>query len=137
MIVRVLLALAMLAVGFGAQVTASAQDATPAAPSGDPIVLGAAIHQSGWMAAYDLPSLASAELAVEQINAAGGVLGRPLELVVGDGQTDPATVGNVAIELIDGGVFEMNHRSASSGTALTCPAWCATAAMARSRLVGE
>jgi branched-chain amino acid transport system substrate-binding protein len=103
MIVRVLLALAMLAVGFGAQVTASAQDATPAAPSGDPIVLGAAIHQSGWMAAYDLPSLASAELAVEQINAAGGVLGRPLELVVGDGQTDPATVGNVAIELIDGG----------------------------------
>jgi len=82
-----------------------AQDATPAAaaPEGDPIVIGAAIHQSGWMAAYDLPSLASMELAVEQINAAGGVLGRPLELIVGDGKTDPATVGNVAIELIDKG----------------------------------
>lgn len=86
-----------------------AQDATPAAspmaaaPTGEPIIIGAAIHQSGWMAAYDLPSLASMELAVEQINAAGGVLGRPLELVVGDGKTDPATVGNVAIELIDQG----------------------------------
>ncbi len=74
-----------------------------AAPSGDPIVIGAAIHQSGWMAAYDLPSLASMELAVEQINASGGVLGRPLERIVGDGKTDPATVGNVAIELIDKG----------------------------------
>ena len=27
--------------------------------------------------------------------------------------------------------------SASSGTPLTCPPWCATAASARSRLVGE
>ena len=102
MIVRALLALTLLAVGFGTQLTASAQDATPAA-SGDPIVIGAAIHQTDWMAAYDLPTLAAAELAIEQINAAGGVLGRPLELIVGDGRTDPATVGNVAIELIDAG----------------------------------
>ncbi len=40
---------------------------------------------------------------IEQINANGGVLGRPLQLIDGDGRTDPATVGNVAIELIDAG----------------------------------
>ena len=74
-----------------------------AAPEGDPIVIGAAVHQSDWMAAYDLPPLEGARLAVEQINANGGVLGRPLELIDGDGRTDPATVGNVAIELIDQG----------------------------------
>ena len=102
MTVRALLALALLAAGFGTQVTASAQEATPAA-SGDPIVIGAAVHQSDWMAAYDLPPLEGARLAVEQINANGGVLGRPLELIDGDGRTDPATVGNVAIELIDAG----------------------------------
>ena len=102
MAIRALLVLALLAAGFGTQVTAHAQDATPAA-EGDPIVIGAAIHQTDWMAAYDLPTLAAAELAIEQINASGGVLGRPLELIVGDGRTDPATVGNVAIELIDAG----------------------------------
>lgn len=98
--------LAIAGVGVtGFRTLTVAQDATPAAaaPSGDPIVIGAAINQSGWMAAYDLPSLASMELAIEQINAAGGVLGRPLELITGDGKTDPATVGNVAIELIDKG----------------------------------
>ena len=101
---RVFLVLALLAIGFGVGThpNASAQDATPAA-SGDPIVIGAAVHQSDWMAAYDLPPLEGARLAVEQINAAGGVLGRPLEIIDGDGRTDPATVGNVAIELIDAG----------------------------------
>ena len=85
MIVRALLALALLAIGFGAgtQPIASAQDATPAA-AGDPIVIGAAVHQSDWMAAYDLPPLEGARLAVELINAAGGVLGRPLELIDGE-----------------------------------------------------
>ena len=106
MVKRSLLALALLVTGLGAGSgsVAWAQDATPAAaPEGDPIVLGAAVHQSDWMAAYDLPPLEGARLAVEQINANGGVLGRPLELIDGDGRTDPATVGNVAIELIDAG----------------------------------
>jgi branched-chain amino acid transport system substrate-binding protein len=103
--IRILLTLALSAIGLGAigaGPIARAQDATPAA-SGEPIVLGAAVHQTDWMAAYDLPPLEGARLAVEQINANGGVLGRPLELIDGDGKTDPATVGNVAIELIDAG----------------------------------
>ncbi|MEZ4506424.1 MAG: ABC transporter substrate-binding protein [Thermomicrobiales bacterium] len=63
----------------------------------DPIIIGAPINLTGWMAAYDQPPLDGAQLAVEQINAAGGVLGRPLEIKVVDGKTDPATVGNAAI----------------------------------------
>ena len=108
MVRRALLALALLVTGLGPASAGSvvqARDATPAAaaPQGEPIVLGAAVHQSDWMAAYDLPPLEGARLAVEQINANGGVLGRPLELIDGDGRTDPATVGNVAIELIEAG----------------------------------
>jgi branched-chain amino acid transport system substrate-binding protein len=106
-VIRVLLVLSLLTIGFSAMGPGSiarAQEATPvAAPQGEPIILGAAVHQSDWMAAYDLPPLEGARLAVEQINANGGVLGRPLQLIDGDGRTDPATVGNVAIELIDAG----------------------------------
>jgi branched-chain amino acid transport system substrate-binding protein len=102
---RIVLASLMLALRFaGVSGTALAQDATPpAAPTGDPIIIGAAVHQSDWMSAYDLPPLEGARLAVDYINAHGGVLGRPLQLIDGDGKTDPATVGNVAIELIDQG----------------------------------
>ncbi|HEX2280397.1 MAG TPA: ABC transporter substrate-binding protein, partial [Thermomicrobiales bacterium] len=103
---RALLVFALLTISLGTVSSgrvASAQDATPVAAEGEPIILGAAVHQSDWMAAYDLPPLEGARLAVDQINANGGVLGRPLQLIDGDGRTDPATVGNVAIELIDAG----------------------------------
>ena len=105
MLLRALLTLALFVTGLGTiglGSAARAQEGTPAA-AGEPIILGAALHQSDWMAAYDLPPLEGARLAVAQINANGGVLGRPLELIDGDGRTDPATVGNVAIELIDAG----------------------------------
>ena len=69
----------------------------------DPIVIGAPVNLTGWMAAYDQPPLDGAKLAVEKINDAGGVLGRPLEIIEIDGKTDPATVGNAALEVIDDG----------------------------------
>lgn len=69
----------------------------------DPIILGAAVNLTGWMAAYDQPPLDGAKLAVKKINEAGGVLGRPLKIIEIDGKTDPATVGNAALEVIDDG----------------------------------
>ncbi|MCO5220189.1 MAG: ABC transporter substrate-binding protein [Thermomicrobiales bacterium] len=69
----------------------------------DPIILGAPVNLTGWMAAYDQPPLDGAKLAVEKINEAGGVLGRPLQIIEVDGKTDPATVGNAALEVIDDG----------------------------------
>src|SRR6185312_11415814 len=63
----------------------------------DPIVIGAPVNLTGWMAAYDQPPLDGAKLAVEKINEAGGVLGRPLKIIEIDGKTDPATVGNAAL----------------------------------------
>ncbi len=68
-----------------------------------PILIGAPVNLTDWMAAYDIPPLEGAKLAVKQINAAGGVLGRELQIIELDGKTDPATVGNVARELIDQG----------------------------------
>ncbi len=65
-----------------------------------PIIIGAPVNLTDWMSAYDVPPLEGAKLAVKKINEAGGVLGRELQIIELDGQTDPATVGNVARELI-------------------------------------
>lgn len=73
----------------------------------NPIILGAPMNLTGWMAAYDVPPLEGAKLAVKQINEAGGVMGRPLKIVEVDGKTDPATVGNAALETIDKGAEVM------------------------------
>ena len=87
----------------GAGSGAATAPASPGAGGEDPIIVGAAVHLTGWMAAYDTPPLMGARLAVKQINEAGGVLGRPLQLIELDGKTDQATVGNAAIQLIEQG----------------------------------
>lgn len=51
---------------------------------GDAIKLGFMIGVTGDYAAYYPPSEAGALIAIDEINEAGGVLGRPVELVIGD-----------------------------------------------------
>lgn len=53
-------------------------------PSGDAIRLGMLIGVTGDYSPWYDPSKAGADVAIEEINAAGGVLGRPVELVVVD-----------------------------------------------------
>lgn len=70
---------------------------------GDPIIIGGAFSVTDWMAAYDGPPREGAMAAVEYINEQGGVLGRPLELIESDSQSDPAVASQAALELIDQG----------------------------------
>lgn len=65
--------------------------APAAAQSSKPIKLGAFVPVTG-AGALGEASLVAVELAVKQINAAGGIKGRPIELTVADYQTDP-TIG--------------------------------------------
>ena len=73
-----------------------------AALAQEPIKIGGAFNMTGALASLDVPAANGAKLAVKEINAAGGVLGRPLELVVYDGKTDPATITNIATQMISG-----------------------------------
>ncbi len=73
-----------------------------AAMAQEPIKIGGAFNLTGALASLDVPAANGAKLAVKEINAAGGVLGRPLELVVYDGKTDPATITNIATQMING-----------------------------------
>ncbi|HFQ4947509.1 substrate-binding protein [Vibrio vulnificus] len=65
-----------------------------------PIKIGAVLPLTGTFAVYGEQAVRGAELAVEQINAKGGVLGRPLELVIRDNATDPAKTVKYSRELI-------------------------------------
>lgn len=66
--------------------------AASVADAEQPIELVAAFNLTGPEAVLDLPCYHGAELAVEQLNASGGVLGRPVKLVVVDtGSVLPAT----------------------------------------------
>lgn len=67
------------------------------------IVIGGAMSLTGVQAPLDMPALKGAEVAVKHINDNGGLLGKQVELINIDGKSDPVTVGNAAVELIDGG----------------------------------
>jgi branched-chain amino acid transport system substrate-binding protein len=71
------------------------------AGAAQPIKIGAIYNLTGGMASLDVPASNGAKLAAKEINAAGGVLGRPLELVMYDGKTDAATIGNAATQLVE------------------------------------
>jgi branched-chain amino acid transport system substrate-binding protein len=72
-----------------------------AAPAAGPIKIGAIYNLTGAQASLDSPSANGAKLAVKEINDAGGVLGRKLELVLYDGKTEAATIGNWATKLVE------------------------------------
>ncbi|MCF8779229.1 substrate-binding protein [Vibrio sp. IRLE0018] len=65
-----------------------------------PVKIGAVLPLTGTFSVYGEQAVKGAQLAVEQINAKGGVLGRPLELVIRDNATDPAKTVKYSRELI-------------------------------------
>ncbi len=62
----------------------------PQAPAAPPIRIGVIGPFSGPSSDFGVPMLRGVQLAVEEINAVGGFLGRPLVLVVRDDQASPA-----------------------------------------------
>ena len=66
-----------------------------------PIVVGAVYSVTGSQASIDEPGLNGFQLAADQINADGGVLGRQIEVAHVDAQSDQTTLTNVVSELID------------------------------------
>ena len=86
-------------------VTAGCGDPAPAAKATPPPVrIGAIYNLTGDQSALDSPSLDGARLAVERINAHGGLLGRRVELLERDGQTSEANVRRAAASLVAYGV---------------------------------
>ena len=72
-----------------------------AVPTAGPIKIGAIYNLTGAQASLDVPSANGAKLAIKEINAAGGALGRQVELVLYDGKTEAATIRNAATQLTE------------------------------------
>lgn len=69
----------------------------------DKILIGGALSMTGIQAPLDTPGYNGAKVAVKYLNDNGGLLGKQIEFINIDGKSDPVTVGNVAVELIDKG----------------------------------
>jgi urea transport system substrate-binding protein len=101
-----------------------------------PIKIGVISPLTGAWTVYGKAHFSGFELAVDEINKAGGVLGRQIEIVVGDSKTEPRIVVEQANRLIRqervdllAGTFSSAERNAAgpvvqqSGKILLYPTW--------------
>ena len=79
-----------------------------------PIVIGVSTAQTGPAAVAAEWELWGVNLAVEEINAAGGVLGRKLEILVMDNKCNPSEAVNVANKLVEAKVVAIEGSHCSS-----------------------
>lgn len=123
--------------GTGTENATTAAETETGAATGEPIVVGLAVAKSGPISPYDTEAAEAAELRAEQINAEGGINGRPLKMVTKDTRSDKAEGSNVATELVSEGAdalivscdFDYGSPAAIVGQASEVPAisLCASA----------
>jgi branched-chain amino acid transport system substrate-binding protein len=78
--------------------------------AGDTIKLGCGGVISGDLAPYGISAVRGVEIAIEDINAKGGILGKKIELLVGDDVCKPEVAVNMATKLVsDGAQMIVGH----------------------------
>jgi branched-chain amino acid transport system substrate-binding protein len=82
----------------------------------DPIKIGVAGAHSGDLASYGIPTVRAAELVVKDVNAAGGLLGREVQLFVEDDVCKPEVAVNTAQKLVSRGVSAVIGHICSGAT---------------------
>ncbi|MGY1838545.1 MULTISPECIES: ABC transporter substrate-binding protein [unclassified Modestobacter] len=91
----------------------------PAGATGDPLVVGTLLPLTGNLAFLGPPEVAGAQLAINEVNEAGGVLGQPVQLVEGDsGDASTDTATQTVDRLLQSNVDAIVG-AASSGVSLT------------------
>ncbi|GGM35335.1 ABC transporter substrate-binding protein [Promicromonospora citrea] len=110
---------AVLSVGLAACSTTTESGGGDEGGSQDPLVVGTILPLTGTLAFLGPPEVAGVGLAVDDINAAGGVLGNDVSLEQGDSgdTTDTSVAQQTATDLISKGV-QVVIGAASSGVSL-------------------
>src|SRR5262252_6705153 len=75
--------------------------AAPAAQAADPIKIGFGMSLTGPLAANGKMSLLAMQIWEDEVNAKGGLLGRPVKLIYYDDQSSPAQVPPIYSKLLD------------------------------------
>ena len=74
---------------------------TTATQAGEPLKIGYSMSLTGGLAANGRSALLAHKIWEEDTNATGGLLGRPVKLIYYDDQTNPATVPDIYVKLLD------------------------------------
>ncbi|MCY4474563.1 MAG: ABC transporter substrate-binding protein [Chloroflexi bacterium] len=90
----------------------------PEEPAGEPIKIGTLIDATGDLAAFGPPIVLATDLAALLINEAGGIDGRPIEMVHRDSGTSPQIATDAASALVNVDGVEAIVGSLSSGVTL-------------------
>ena len=87
----------------------------------DTIKFGVAGAHSGDLASYGLPTVNAAQLVIDKVNAAGGVNGKMVELLVEDDVCKPEVATNTATKLVSDGVDVVLGHICSGATKAALP----------------
>ena len=91
----------------------------PVAQAQQPIKVGMSMPQTGSLGAGGKAALLALQMWVEDVNAKGGLLGRKVEFIVYDDQTNPALTPGIYTKLLD--VDKVDLLIAPYGTVPTAP----------------
>src|SRR5438552_17570656 len=90
------------------------------APSGNPITIGFSMALTGSLAVNGKSGLLASQIWAEDVNAKGGLLGRPVKLIFYDDQTNPSLVPGIYTKLMD--VDKLDLVISGYGTNIAAPA---------------
>jgi branched-chain amino acid transport system substrate-binding protein len=95
--------------------------ALPVSAGAQSIVIGASVPDTGPAAAPAIWQRWGYQLALDEVNAAGGVLGKKVEMLAYDNRCNPSEAVNVANKLIEAKVTVIVGAHCSSATLATMP----------------
>ena len=89
--------------------------------AGTPYVIGAVVCESGPASTLGRPEGDSIQLAVDEVNKAGGINGHPLQVTIIDDETSPANAVNATRRLLDQHVIAILGTSITQGSLAMVP----------------
>ncbi len=89
----------------------------PGCTNQQPILVGLSMEMTGRRSDLGVEARDGVMLAVDQINAAGGINGRPIQLLIRDEKGDPEMARQMDAELIEAGVVAILGHTTSEQTA--------------------
>lgn len=100
---RAIFVAVLCSLGAAALLAACGGDDEGGGGSEDPIIIGGAIAKSGIMSQFDEPVSQGAQIAIDEVNKAGGVNGRKLKWIAADHKSDLNLVQQSALDVIEQG----------------------------------